>query len=331
MKRYAWLFGFCFTVLVGCHPKQDDQLQLVIPPTSPVASTTSTAATTLSDPLVPDSITFYRPQLGKATTDAQFPFGLTNQPTTNLRLAALLYKGKTVRSYQYDPQGRLTQRTDYYTNGLQIFRQFSYSYGQNGIATITAQLNKEAPVVEGYPKRSELLPSATVSFNHLIDSLSQIEKTTLTEFAVYKFELGLTRSRLGFSPSGLLVWEEVIDANDKLSQYTLYRPDQRGNILFSRTGSLGNHWQTLQFTYDDKPNPFRTTGDPQLVDFGELHGISVVTNTNNALTQSLLNAQGGRVVWRYTYEYRTDGYPSRMTAYRNEELDGIYEFVYNSK
>ena len=102
-----------------------------------------------------------------------------------------------------------------------------------------------------------------------------------------------------------------------------------GNIGLSRTGSLSNQWQMLSFTYDNKPNPFRTTGDSQPIDFSALFGVSAVTNLNNALTQSSVNSQGGRDKWRYVYEYRPDGYPYRMLSYRNEELSGTVEFVYN--
>ncbi|AQG80426.1 hypothetical protein AWR27_14495 [Spirosoma montaniterrae] len=241
----------------------------------------------------------------------------------------MLYNDKTVRSYRYDEQRRLAQRTDYYTNGIHIVRQFTYRYGVNGILSIDSQLNKEAPVVEGYPQRSDLIPSATVAFTTTNDSLSRIEKSTQTEFAVHKIELGNTRARLGFNQHGVLVWEEIIDEKGKISQYALYRPDEMGNIGFSRTGSLSNQWETFKFTYDNKPNPFKTTGDALPGNFSSLHGISVATNLNNALTQLYINSQGGRIEWHYVYEYRPDGYPRRMLSYRDKELDGTIEFVYN--
>lgn len=318
-----------FTLLIRCNPKVDSSTQPLVTPVSPVTSVTFTGATNLSDPLIPDSITSYQPQFGSANTIRQFPFGLADQSTTRLRLINMLYNGKIVRSYRYHEQGRLAQRTDYYTNGVQIFRQFNYSHGVNGIVSINSQLNKEAPIVEGYPKGSDLLPSASITFTPTTDSLSGLERKTQTEFAVYKSELGLVRSQLRFSSKGVLIWEEIIDEKDKTSQYTLYRPNELGNIVFSRVGALFNRWVTTRFTYDDKPNPFRTTGDPQPVEFSSFRGISAITNLNNALTQSSINSQGGRDEWRYVYEYRSDGYPYRMLSYRNEELTGTIEFVYN--
>lgn len=331
IKYYSILTIGLFALLIGCNPKEDNSSQPIIAPVLPGTPVPPVGTTGLSDPLTPDSINAYRPEFGLATTVRQFPFGLANQPATSLKLSSILYNGKTVRTYQYDQQGRLAQRKDYYTNGIQIFRQFSYAYGMDGVAEITSQLNKEAPVVEGYPQKSDLLPSATIVFTRPTDSLSRIERNAQTEFAVYKSELGLTRSRLGFNPKGILVWEETIDEKDKTSQYTLYRPNELGNIVFSRTGSLFNNWQALQFTFDNKPNPFRTTGDPypRPVNLGDMYGISVTTNANNALTQSSTNSQGGRDNWRYTYEYRPDGYPYRMLSYRNEELTGTTEFIYN--
>lgn len=330
-KFYSTVTIGLLALLTGCSPKGDNSSQPIITPVLPGTLVPPTGTAGLLDPLIPDSINTYRPEFGRATTVRQFPFGLADRPTTSLKLSSILYNGKTVRTYQYDEQGRLAQRKDYYTNGIQIFRQFGYSYGVDGVAEITSQLNKEAPVVEGYPKSSDLLPSATIMFTRPADSLSRIERNAQTEFAVYKFELGLTRSRLGFNPKGILVWEETIDEKDKTSQYTLYRPNELGNIVFSRTGSLFNKWQALRFTFDNKPNPFRTTGDPypQPVNLGDLYGISVTANANNALTQSSINSQGGRDNWRYTYDYRPDGYPYRMLSYRNEELAGTTEFIYN--
>lgn len=320
--------NFCFTLIIGlfvlltgCKPK--DGNVTVLPATPPVGKTG------LSDSLTPDSINAYRPEFGIATTIRQFPFGSASRPTTGLKLSTILYNGKTVRTYQYDEQGRLAQRKDYYTNGIQIFMQFSYAYRMDGVIKIISQLNKEAPVVEGYPRRSDLLPSATIVFTRSTDSLSRIERNTQTEFALYKFELGLTRSRLGFNPKGVLIWEETIDEKGTPSQYTLYRPNELGNIVFSRTGSLLNNWQSMRFTFDDKPNPWKTTGDSHPQTIGDLYGAGITNSNNNVLTQSYMNSAGGRDNWRYTYEYRPDGYPYRMLSYRNEEFTGTIEFIYN--
>ena len=151
-------------LLTGCDPKEDDSPQPASVPAFPGKPVPPVGNTGLPDSLIPDSINTYRPELGRAATVRQFPFNSASPPTAGLKLSSILYNGKTVRTHQYDEQGRLAQRKDCYTNGVQIFRQFSCACGMDGVTEVAQQLNKEAPVVEGYPRRSDLLPSAPVMF-----------------------------------------------------------------------------------------------------------------------------------------------------------------------
>ena len=163
------------------------------------------------------------------------------------------------------------------------------------------------------------------------DSLSRIERNAQTEFAVYKFELGLTRSRLGFNPKGILVWEETIDEKDKTSQYTLYQPNELSNkfsVALDPYLTNGKHF--------DLPSTISLILLEQLgihilnpLTLAICMGLASQRTPIMSLTQSSINSQGGRDNWRYTYDYRPDGYPYRMLSYRNQELAGTTEFIYN--
>ena len=330
MSRNLYLpLTVCLTaLLISCNPEMNDSGQQGMAPVSPAVSVTSLLSTESSDPLIPDSIVTYRPPFGNGNTVRQFPFSLVNQPATTVRLTQLIYNGKIIRNYAYNDQGRLAERTDYYTNGIQVYKKFAYSYGMNALTGSTSQLNKEAPYVEGYPQKSDLLPSTSTTYVSMADSIAWTQKTIVIAFLDSSPKSGTVVSRLGFNPTGALIWEEQKNDQGKLSQYILYRRNEVDNVVLRRTGYLSNRWEAYQFTYDNKPNPFRTTGDLQSLALGQLAGVDI-TNPNNVLNQSFTNSEGGQDKWRYSYEYRPDGYPYRMLAYHNEALTSTIEFSYN--
>lgn len=322
MSTYISLLLCGSLLVVSCQPESPGSSPLVL---TPVAPGVPAAPILLSDPSVPDSIGAYRPVFGSATTVRQFPFGPTNQPTTTFHLLTVLYNSKLTLTYQYTDEDRLTERTNYYTDGTHIFQKVVYSYKEGSIAKLSTLLNKEAPFLEGYPRNNELLPAATINF--VSDTASWVKKISQTSFALYSFELGNALSRLGFSPSGALIWEEQLNERGKVASYSLYRRNETGNITFQRTGSLSNQWTTDYFTYDDKPNPSRTTGDSQTAGIAG-YGLET-SNTNNVLTRRSINSSGGQDVWHYEYTYRPDGYPSQVKEYRNNDPAGTIEFIYN--
>lgn len=314
------------SVLLGCNSEPDNlqpsDLVLTQEPSLSEASARQT------NPMGLDSMDAYRPALGPANTARQFPFGSAAQRPTGPRLTKVSFNGRTIRTFQYDGQGRLSERTDYYTNGVQIYRKFAYTYGPNGPERINSFLNKEAGYIEGFPKQSELRPSATITFAANSDTVAQLKATTVAEFLDGYRRPGTTSSVLGFSPNGALVWEEKTDEQGQLSQYTLYRRNQANNVVLRRSGYAFNRWDSHRFTHDDKPNPFRTTGDLQPLDLGELGGIDMMS-ANNVLEYRFTSSMGGRETWRYTYDYRPDGYPQKVTVFRSGRQSGTYEFGYN--
>lgn len=326
-KNVCLLLPISWLSLLSCNP-MDGADQQIVNPIAAQEATAFVASANDADPLLADSINAYRPRFGDATTVRLFPFGVTGQPTTPLRLMKVSYNGRVVRSYQYNDQNRLAERTDYYTNGIQIYKRHTYNYDDTGLIRVATRINKDAAYVEGFPKTNDLLPSATVTYIPKSDSIAWTQKTTVAELMDRYQKAGTTEARLGFSPKGELIWEEKSDEQGQLNQYTLYRRSQAGNVVFRRTGSAFKRWANFHFAYDNKPNPFLLTGDLQSIDLGDLNGMETF-NKNNVLTQSSVNSDGGRDQWRYEYEYRPDGYPNRLTTFRNDRLTSTVEFVYN--
>ncbi len=158
------------------------------------------------------------------------------------------------------------------------------------------------------------------------EAKSWLRKTYQRNDELYRQESETRRQRLGFDAKGQLVWQEGIHltgADARIISYQLYRRDDAGNAVFIR--SVGNGYYattpTEEFlTYDDKPNPYRTTGDITSLES---------TNVNNVLSRKVVEEAGRVTVYRYEYEYRPDGYPSRVRTYGNGELLSTKEFVYN--
>ncbi|WP_080054353.1 hypothetical protein [Spirosoma aerolatum] len=317
-KRLFLSLAVLASLQIGCQSRVDEPVQ----PEQQLASATTRQS---SDSLTPDSIAAYRPAFGDANTVRQFPYTNANQHNTALRLTRVLYNGRPIRNYLYSDQGRLAERTDYYTDGTHIYKKFTYSYEAGKPTKIVSEINKEVNTLTSYPRNNDLRPSTVTT---LADSAGWIQKTTAIEFLDGYQKPGTTVSRLGFSTTGLLIWDEKTDQKGILSQYTLYRRDESGNVILRRMGLLNNRWEAVRYNYDQNPNPFRTTGDIQPLDFGDLNGLDLVA-VNNIVTATSTNSEGSRIQWQYVYTYRSDGYPSRVAIYRDERQVSTVEFVYN--
>lgn len=314
---------FSVALLVSCNPKGDGITSQVIDPTP----ATNPAPVETNDGLLPDSIITYRPAFGKSSTVRHYPFSTVNQPDIGVRLTKVFYNGKLVRMYEYNAKQRLAVRTDY--SGSFIYRKFVYTYANDELVKIDAFLNKSAQAPESSPTSNELLPSMTTTYRSTGDTIAWVDKTIDIEFLGWEWDKQrTTRSYgLGFSPLGALIWEQEVDAQGKVSNYTLWKRNELGNVVFQRYGSWFHRWQVTHFTYDNKRNPFSTTGD--LSQFGD-NLIINMGNINNIVTLTSTGGQGyGKDSWRYEYDYRPDGYPSRMKVYRFERLDATVDFEYN--
>ncbi len=321
-KKHYIILIFSLFSLVSCNSKTGNSVSI-----PPVALGTVTEKV---KPIMPDSIANYQPVLGVAGTIRQFPFGPSNQLFTTLRLAKVTTDGKLTNTYRYDDKGRLIERTDYYTDGIHIYNQFAYSYNTEGIRAVATKLNKEAPNLEGVPQNNDLLPSRTISYSPIDKSIAGIVKTTNTVFIDWYQKPGIVQSHLGFSPTGTLISEERRDEQGKMAVSTVYRRNEVGNVLWLRTRTSSSYWDwdIHYFTYDTNPNPYRTTGDSQLVSMSDLLATNT-SNINNVITHQANNSEGGGDGWRYAYDYRPDGYPYRMKAYRSGILTRTLEYSYN--
>ncbi|GAB4016135.1 hypothetical protein GCM10028808_43620 [Spirosoma migulaei] len=306
--------------LLNCHPKTADQLAV-----SPVTPTASTGSLSRS---MPDSIATYQPVFGVTSTAQQFPFGQSNQPGTTLRLTQVTYNGKLWLAYQYDAQNRLSERTTYYLDGIHIYVQFAYSYAGNNLLQVASKLNKEAPYLEGSPQNNDLLPSKTIMYSPIDNGIAGLTKITNTVFTDWYQKTGIEASQLGFNSEGMYIWSGIIDNQGKRQDNRIYRRNEKSNALWDRIGTTAGYWTVDYFTYDTHPNPFRTTGDSEMIDMNDMLSVNSI-NSNNVITRQTINEQGGRDDWRYEYQYRPDGYPSQLKAYRHGMLTTTLEYTYN--
>lgn len=272
------------------------------------------------DPLWTSAIAKDRPVLGKSGTILQFPFGPANPATSKIRLAKVLTNGKLRRTYQYNSADHLVERMTYYTDGQSIFEKTTYKYSQSGLSEIIRELNKEAVyLIPGYPNTNDLRPGDNYSFIPTIDSLAWIKQVYKSVNAAPVVD----EVHFGFSPAGALIWQERVDKRGRVKSYTLYQRNELGNITLSKSNYHDRDLIPSEqyFTYDNHPNPYRTTGDFQTNDFFDFDA----SNTNNVLTQG----DADNPEWRYEYQYRSDGYPSSVKGYRSGELALTVEYIYN--
>ena len=85
----------------------------------------------------------------------------------------------------------------------------------------------------------------------------------------------------------------------------VYNYDASGNVVLQETVVDSNTESEIQYTYDDKINPFRHVKPHFLLweDFP--------SRVNNVLSSKRINLSDNRVIWEenYTYTYDSDGYP----------------------
>lgn len=317
MKRFQLLL-IGLLALGGCKPEKSGIFFITPEPVFEVKR----------NPLAVDSINAFRPVLGDADVVRQFPFGLAGKPTGTLRLSEVSktfgsFPDKTV--FQYDILGRLSTSTDYIETDVRLEKR-TYQYnGSTSLPNTFTEIN--GIKIYGYlpPLKDELVPSVSTKYETTNETKSWILKSAEANPSVYSLKPGTTRTRQGFGAAGALVWEEEIylqAADAIITSYKLYRRDTAGNAVFIRSVGDGySVFPTEEFlTYDDKLNPYRTTGDIMSLES---------TNVNNILSRKIVDQKGQVTTYRYEYEYRPDGYPSQMKTYRNGGLLSTNEFGYN--
>ncbi|MPR32620.1 hypothetical protein [Salmonirosea aquatica] len=305
--------------LAGCKPEKDGVFYLDPMPVFEEKK---------GSPLASDSINAYRPVIGAANVERAFPFGTVNEPvgvrlleviekvTNSITNPSERYNDKTI--YEYGASGNLVKKIRQTTKGM-IWDINTYEPNAEGKIQIATKVNTGIDYFRGE------LNELSLFGNTLYESTDEDFSWGLKSFQRYysnNQNSPIERTRLGFDAKGQLVWEEGIyldAASSRITSYKLYKRDANGNATFTRYVN-GNYPITEhKMTYDDKPNPYRTTGDILLPE---------VTNSNNILTQQIIE-NGVITTFRYEYEYRPNGYPSRVQTYKNEELISTREFQYN--
>lgn len=310
-------------VLAGCKPEKDDVFYL-LPSPEPIQKS-----------FAPDSVLKYLPKLGNANQLRQFPFGPVGQPDNSLRLIEFTENNRSMRyknTFQYDQTGRLSQWTRYNKDGF-IFSQHSYRYDEGGKVEVLALLNKDAPSVN-YGLQimtNDLVPSYSSLFEPVANNGALISRTDDVKTSFYIQKPGTTSSRLSFGTDGHLAKQDVLYRNgidETISSSRIFKRNEKGNLEFIHNLSI-NYESVEYYTYDDKPNPFRTTGDINLLKDLIPSELAGVFNINNVMSMEIVSKEGVQYALYYVYEYRPDGYPSVMKVYNRGELISTREFKYN--
>ena len=311
-------------VLAGCNP---EKAAVLYPPLSPEPIQKSYA---------PDSVLKYLPQLGDANQVRQYPFGPTGKPATSLRLMEFTennhsFEYKTV--FQYDPTGRLSEWTRYNQDGF-IWSRQTYRYDEGGKVEVTTEWNKGVPRVSSGIKlmANDLMPVYTCLLEPVVSNASLVMRTDeIMETPMNLQNPGTTRSRLSFGTDGRLIRQDALHRHgvtENIVWSRIFKWDEKGNIDFIHEVS-STYPGVYYYTYDDKPNPFRTTGDITLLKDllpGEWTG---ALHVNNVRRREIHSKERVQETLEYRYEYRPDGYPTTMKVYQRGELISTRAFKYN--
>lgn len=311
---------FVLVALVGCISSP----QVIINPTLP-------APKVYVDPL--DSTSFDKPAFGNAETVLSPPFGL---PSTGIRLQKIMLNGKLLTEYLYDQQDRLTEKRTY--SGQFLLTSSRYFYKRNAIDKVEYWLNSGSNNGNMLPTSNALRFVSTIVFGPGTPELL-IRRDVIPsdpQWLVYSYYLG-------FDASGRLVWGEdkqsFSRSNDNMllsvpqpATYQLYVRNSIGNAILVKYRNNRDHGsgeQTVSYHYDDKRNPYYTTGD--VLNQWASNPANIITE------QSLTGKAPAKTTTSYQYVYRSDGYPSSVTYTSRREEAGTQsnqppvtlEFIYN--
>lgn len=225
--------------------------------------------------------------------------------------------------YFYDSLGRLTENRAY--AGQYTLTSWLYFYEGTTIKKAEYRFNTGASL--GQPQYGSLKPGYAYLYNTGTPGLS-ISRAYRDDLN----QLAYPGTNLWFDASGRLVWVEsqvvLLEPHQngpsvyKLQEYRLYTRDVTGNVVrykYRDNRSLYRTETESVYEYDDKHNPYYTTGD--IVELQALSPANVIL-VQNQTKAGLVPAA------RYQYTYRPDGYPSKVTFSRNGQPI-TQEFVYN--
>ncbi|MBC8154128.1 MAG: hypothetical protein H7Z72_14590 [Bacteroidetes bacterium] len=280
-----------------------------------------------------DSTSFDKPAFGDAETVLSPPFGL---PPAGIRLQKIMLDGKLLTEYLYDQQDRLTEKRTY--SGQFVLTSSRYFYKRNAIDKVEYWLNSGSNNGNGIPTSNTLRFASTIVFGPGTSEL------LIRRDVIPSDPQQLVDSYyLGFDPSGRLVWGEdkrsfsrsevgMLPSVPQPFTYQVYVRNSVGNAILIKYRNNGDHSsgeQTISYQYDDKRNPYYTTGD--VLNQRASNPANVITE------QSLTGKAPAKTTTNYQYVYRSDGYPSSVTYTSRREEAGTQsnqppatlEFIYN--
>ncbi|WP_439559547.1 hypothetical protein [Dyadobacter sp.] len=267
-----------------------------------------------------DPTRFDKPEFGDpATTMRQFPYGPGKAYSGDVRLVATKSRGLRHEQFIYDKSGKLVEKKRYAGDGKHVYTSHKYEYHTNaGIAKIEYWINIIGIMPEGYPTTDELYFASSTTFEngYVEGTYDKVSQRTERQGSYYSPE----PVELGFDKKGRQVWEGRTQDKSHYFSYTVIERADNGNIV-----SIKNRYYTdyksgnqTVYTYDDKKNPYYTTGDP--ADWSNL-------NINNVIAARFTNNQKNSQTSTFEYTYRHDGYPQYQIDPVSKKV--LMEFIYN--
>ncbi|WP_460996239.1 hypothetical protein [Spirosoma harenae] len=249
-----------------------------------------------------DSLKVDSPKFDDSSVERQFPLSLTNPPK-GPRLAQTKQNGSPLNEYRYDTQGRLTEIVSRFVKSDVVCSRRVYQYTDSNLRKIDFYSSNEPPIVAAYDRTHTFISN---------------EVGRVSGYYEDRNNNGGHIQDLRFDQAGRLIWLAPATKDFYntyvLMGYTSAIRDVKGNVRIlkkrNRTDEKLN--QTIEYDYDEKPNPFYTIGDE-----GFLSTNNVVKETTRDYTGKVIN------IVDYQYEYRSDGFPISRTSGSN-----VVEFIY---
>lgn len=246
-------------------------------------------------------------QLVQTNTNHLIAFSKDSLPALNgIRLVEVHLDGRRFLKFIYK-NGYLTDEINYSTDSRAIYLSTDhYNRDKQGLIKIETRGRKYDEGVIG-TDTTLLLYSQT--FSRLSDL------SVSTGYGEYIF-----------NKNGSLL-EQV---HDYLS--VVYNIDSRNNIIAANTTIKDgdpNSTTSAAYKYDNQLNPFRTTGRISLQ--SRYSTFETDYSPNNVSEMVFSNPKTNYInTVRYEYEYRPDGYPTKLTIYDSNDqvYKPAFEFIY---
>ena len=264
--------------------------------------------------------------------------GDSDSSQTKLVQRESIREGQNIE-YRYNDNNQLVQITEVFPEE-DIDDIISYRYDSNG------------NVVEREIKSNSTGYQSTVFYqydsqNRLVNSEmnSSMEESTSFQFSYDSNNITVTRDYRGYENTFFLKVNELnqIIEITRGNSHSTFNYGAKGNLKMIQTfDNEGELDYTLEYSYDDKPNPFygklRSLYLPKFIEimedlsYGEhlvfpYQGYDFPFLRNNI--KKIESNSYGDDIYAYEYSYDSDGYPTEITETFNGDSEFLLNLIYN--